>query len=70
MSVHKSLKVDGKLVRARNVLSRAERISVMEEKRVWKDGDPIYGLPKTKVMKLKKGGAKKKKGKEEEEEKK
>ena len=68
MSVHKSLKAEGKLVRARNVLSRPERIAVMEEKRVWKDGDPIYGLPKTKVAKIKRGGQKKKKGKAEDEE--
>jgi small basic protein (TIGR04137 family) len=66
MSIHKSLKTQGKLVRARNVLSRAERIAVMEEKRSWVDGDPVYGLPKTKVMKIKTGGKKKKKKEDEE----
>ena len=66
MSVHKSLKVRGKLTRIRNVLSRAERIAIMEKNRVWEDGDPVYGLPKTKVMKVKKGGKKKKKAEEDE----
>jgi small basic protein (TIGR04137 family) len=67
MSVHKSLRVRGKLARSRNVLTRAERIAVMEAKRTWSEGDPIYGLPKTKVTKTKVGGKKKKKKKEEEE---
>jgi small basic protein (TIGR04137 family) len=66
MSVHKSLKVRGKLARSRNVLTRAERIDLMEQRRTWEDGDPVYGLPKTKVVKPKKGGKKKKKKKEEE----
>ena len=66
MSVHKSLKVRGKLTRMRNVLSRAERIAIMEKNRVWEAGDPVYGLPKTKVSKVKKGGKKKKKEEEEE----
>jgi small basic protein (TIGR04137 family) len=65
MSVHKSLRVRGKLARMRNVLTRAERIAVMEKRRTWKEGDPVYGLPKTKVVKVKKGGKKKKKKKEE-----
>ena len=68
MSVHKSLRVRGKLVRSRNVLTRAERIAQMESKREWKDGDPIFGIPKTKVVKPKKGGKKKKKKAEEAEE--
>ena len=68
MSVDKSLKVRGKLARMRNVLTRAERIAQMETKREWKVGDPIYGLPKTKVLKVKKGGKKKKKEADDEEE--
>ena len=36
-------------------------------KNVWKEGDPVYGLAKTKVIKIKKGGKKKKKKKEDEE---
>jgi small basic protein (TIGR04137 family) len=67
MSVDKSLKVRGRLRRMRNVLTRAERIELMEQRRVWQDGDAVYGLPKTKVVKVKKGGKKKKKKKEDEE---
>jgi small basic protein (TIGR04137 family) len=66
MSIHKSLKTQGKLVRTRNVLTRAERIALLEEKRVWDESRGIFHLPKTKVPKVKKGGgAKKKKGEEE-----
>jgi len=68
MSVHKSLKIRGMLARTRNVLTRAERIAMMEQSRVWKDGDLVYGLPKTKVPKIKRGGKKKKKEEEEAEE--
>jgi small basic protein (TIGR04137 family) len=68
MSVHKSLKIRGMLARARNVMSRAERIAMMEQSRTWNDGDAVYGLPKTKVPKAKKGGKKKKKDEEAEEE--
>ena len=67
MSVDKSLKVRGKLARTRNVLTRAERIAQMEAQRTWQEGDKVFGLPKTKVMKIKKGGKKKKKKKEEDE---
>jgi small basic protein (TIGR04137 family) len=65
MSIHKSLKTAGKLVRTRNVLTRAERIAILEKKRVWTPDNGIYGLPKTKVPKVKKGGQKKKKQEEE-----
>ena len=67
MSIHKSLKLRSKLVRTRNVLTRAERIDLLEEQRRWKEGDSIYDLPKVKVPKLKVGGKKKKKKEEEEE---
>ncbi len=60
MSIHKSLKIRGKLARMRNVLTRAERIDQMKLERTWQDGDGVYGLPKTKVAKVKKGGKKKK----------
>jgi len=68
MSVHKSLKIRGMLARTRNVMSRAERIAMMEQNRTWHDGDAVYGLPKTKVPKIKKGGKKKKKDEEAEDE--
>lgn len=66
MSIHKSLKTAGKLVRARNVLTRAERIDILEKRRVWTPENGIYALPKTKVPKIKKGGKKKKEKKAEE----
>jgi small basic protein (TIGR04137 family) len=43
MSIHKSLKLKGSMQRARNVLTRKERIAVMKELK------SIYGLPKTRV---------------------
>lgn len=50
MSVHKSLRMKGVLVRARNVLTRAERIGTMKERGTWpKDGRSVFGLPKTRV---------------------
>lgn len=65
MSVHKSLKVPGGLVRARNVFTRAERVAMLiREGRLSEDDDVVH-LPKTKVPKLiKKGKAKKKKEEE------
>ena len=50
MSIHKSLKVKNKHVRARNVLSREERIERLTEEERWSGGDDIYGLPKVKVQ--------------------
>jgi small basic protein (TIGR04137 family) len=67
MSIHKSLKTVGKLVRRRNVYTRAERLEILERDRRWKEGDDVTGLPKTKVLKVRKGGKKKKKKKEDEE---
>ena len=51
MSIHKSLRVKGSLARTRNVLTRTERIELMQGRGVWKDGRSIYGLPKTRVDK-------------------
>jgi small basic protein (TIGR04137 family) len=50
MSVHKSLKLKGSLKRARNVLSRTERIELMRERGTWEKGRSVYGLPKTRVV--------------------
>ena len=50
MSVHKSLKLKNKLVRRRNVLSREERVQRLKDGERWKEGDPVYGLPKVKVV--------------------
>lgn len=49
MSVHKSLKLKNALVRARNVLTRKERIEIMKARGKWDQGRSIYGLPKTRV---------------------
>jgi small basic protein (TIGR04137 family) len=65
MSIHKSLKTKGKLVRLRNVLNRHERLEILLREGRW-DGekDSPYGLPKVRIMKIKKRG--KKKAKDEE----
>ena len=68
MSLDKSLKIRGKLARSRNVLTRPERLALMEQRRIWTEGDGIFGLPKTKIEKVKQGGKKKKKKAEEGEE--
>ena len=46
MSLDRSLKTHGSLVRHRNVLSRAERIAKLQEKDRFRDGDSVFGLPK------------------------
>lgn len=54
MSVDKSLKLKGSLQRTRNVLKREERVALMRERGLWKDGQSIYGIPKTRVSFAKK----------------
>jgi small basic protein (TIGR04137 family) len=49
MSLHKSLRTKNELQRSRNVLTRKERLKAMREKGTWKDGDPVFGLPKLRV---------------------
>lgn len=62
MSVHKSLATKGKLVRARNVLKRAERIMELEKAGKWKgEENSPFGLPKVRVLKVKKRVKEKKK---------
>jgi small basic protein (TIGR04137 family) len=46
MSVDRSLKVKGALVRHRNVLSRAERVEKLKEEEAWTEEDSVLGLPK------------------------
>jgi len=65
MSIHKSLRSSSGLTRARNVLTRAERVERMTREGRLKPGDSVIGLPKTKVFKAKK--VKKKKKVEEDE---
>jgi small basic protein (TIGR04137 family) len=52
MSIDKSLKKAGALVRARNVLTRAERLAVLQEDEKWNPDKGIYNLPKTKFRRL------------------
>jgi small basic protein (TIGR04137 family) len=52
MSIDKSLRRKDSLQRARNVLTRGERIKVMTDEERWEDGRSPFGLPKTKVVKV------------------
>ncbi len=52
MTIDKSLKVKSGVSRSRNVLTRAERIEKLAETDRWKEGDPVLGLPKTRVVKI------------------
>ena len=64
MTMDKSLKVRRGLVRARSVLTRAERIERLKATDRWQEGDSPFGLAKVRVYKL---AVKKKKKKKEEE---
>jgi small basic protein (TIGR04137 family) len=52
MSLDKSLKKAGSLGRARNVLTRAERLALLQEDDRWKPDAGVYNLPKTKFRRL------------------
>jgi small basic protein (TIGR04137 family) len=52
MSIDKSLKKAGTLARARNVLTRAERLAVLQEDDRWKAEQGVFNLPKTKYRRL------------------
>lgn len=66
MTIHRSLRSAGSLVRHRNVLSREERIKRLEDEGRWIEGkNAVFCLPKVKNIKaLKKKGAAKKKAEE------
>lgn len=67
MTIDKSLKRGSRLVRARNVLKRGERIARLKaEDRFGEDDSPL-GLPKVRVIKTVVGKKKKKKKKEDDE---
>ena len=62
MSVHKSLRTGGSLTKHRNVLTRIERIKILEEAGGWREGqNSVLGLRKVKSIKpaAKKKAAKK-----------
>ena len=52
MSIHPSLNSPGKDSKDKTVLKRIERIRIMLEKGQWKEGDPVYGLPKIKTLRI------------------
>ena len=62
MSIDKSLRRKNMLARSRNVLTRGERIKVLQDEERWPEGRSPFGLPKVRVMKIAK---KPKKAKEE-----
>jgi small basic protein (TIGR04137 family) len=62
MSIDKSLRRKNMLARSRNVLTRGERIKVLQDEERWQDGRSPYNLPKVRVLKIAK---KPKKAKEE-----
>jgi small basic protein (TIGR04137 family) len=53
MSIHRSLKIRGGLARARNVLTRVERIEKLRKDKKFGDDDSVFGLPKVKVVVIK-----------------
>ena len=52
MTIDKSLKIKAGSVKMRNVLTRAERLVKLSETDRWKEGDPVYGIPKVRVQKI------------------
>jgi len=68
MTLDKSLRVSSGSTKSRNVLTRVERIKRLQELDRWSEGDPVLGIPKTRVVKV--SLKRKKKVKKEEDEKK
>ncbi len=54
MSIDKSLRRKNQLLRSRNVLTRGERIKVLQADERWKEGRSPFGLPKVRVLKISK----------------
>ena len=52
MSIHPSLGSSGGNKKQRSVLKRTERLRVLLEKELWKEGDKVYGLPKIKTIRI------------------
>jgi len=52
MAMDPSLKKGGGLTRARIVLTRAERLAVLQEDERWAPEHGVYNLPKTKYRRL------------------
>ncbi len=69
MTIDKSLKIKAGSVKTRNVLTRAERLVKLTETDRWKEGDPVFGIPKVRVQKISLKKKKKVKKADEEDEK-
>ncbi len=52
MTIDKSLKIKAGSVKQRNVLKRVERLKKLVDADRWKEGDPVYGIPKVRVEKI------------------
>ena len=52
MSIDKSLRRKNSLARSRNVLTRGERIKVLQDEERWPEGRSPYNLPKVRVLKI------------------
>jgi small basic protein (TIGR04137 family) len=52
MSIDKSLKRKRGLARQRSVLTREERIKVLQDEERWQDGRSPFNLPKVRVVKI------------------
>lgn len=52
MSIDKSLKKGGGLSRTRNVLTRPERLALLQEDERWQPAQGVFNLPKTKFRRL------------------
>jgi len=65
MGLHPSLKRAKNLGGSRSVMKRTERLKWLKEKGEWSEEDPVLGLPKIKIVKLK--ALKKEKAKDSEE---
>ncbi len=48
MTQHRSLKSANKITARRNVLKRFERVEILKKQGRWKEGQRVFGLPKTK----------------------
>ena len=65
MTIDKSLRTRKGIVRARNVLTRAERIEKLLQQDRWTEENGPFSLPKVRVYKVVVKKKKKKKGEEE-----
>jgi len=65
MTIDKSLRTRKGIVRARNVLTRAERIEKLLQQDRWSEEDGPCGLPKVRIYRVVVKKKKKKKGEEE-----